>query len=48
MERDTKTIRISIDLYNRITELCKKNEDYADAVDRLLRENKLQAIVTET
>ena len=47
MERKTKTIRVSLDLYDKLTEIGKKNETYASVIERLFKENDMQGIVTE-
>ena len=39
MSQKTRTIRVSMDLYNKLTELGKKNDTYTDVLKRLFQEN---------
>ena len=33
----TKTIRVSLEIYDKLTKLGKKNDTYTDVLERLLR-----------
>jgi len=38
--QETKIIRISVDLYNKLNEVGRKNESYAHLLDRLVLQEK--------
>jgi len=43
----TKTIRVSLDVYNKLCELGKTNDSFTEVVDRLFKDNNLLPIVTD-
>jgi predicted CopG family antitoxin len=47
MQQQTKAVRISLDLYNKLVESSKKNETFADILDNIFAKNKLLGIVTQ-
>jgi predicted CopG family antitoxin len=47
MQQETRTVRISLDVYNKLIESGKKNETFAEILDRIFERNDLLGIVTE-
>jgi hypothetical protein len=47
MSDKTKTIRVSLEVYNKLCELGKTNDNFPEVVDRIFRDNGLIAIVAE-
>jgi len=43
----TKTIRVSLDVYNKLCESGKTNDSFTEVVDRLFKDNNLLPIVTD-
>jgi len=46
-EYKTRTIRVSLEVYEKLCELGKTNDSFTGLVDRIFRENNLIPIVTE-
>jgi len=47
MSQKTRTIRVSMEIYDKLCELGKTNDTFTSVLDRLLRDNDLTVIVTE-
>jgi predicted CopG family antitoxin len=47
MQDDTRTIRISLGAYNKLVELCRKDQTFAEILDKIFVENKLLGVVGE-
>lgn len=45
MSHDTKTIRVSMNVYNKLCELGKTNDTFSSVLTRIFEENKLYAVV---
>jgi len=43
----TRTIRVSLDVYNKLCELGKTNDSFTKVVDKLFKENNLLPIMTD-
>jgi len=43
----TRTIRVSLDVYNKLCELGKTNDSFTKVVDRLFKDNNLLPVVTD-
>lgn len=46
-QQKTRAIRISLETYQTLCELGKKNETFASVLERIFRENNIVAMVTE-
>jgi predicted CopG family antitoxin len=44
---ETRTIRVSLDVYNKLCEFGKTNDSFTKVVDKLFKENNLLPIVTD-
>ena len=44
---ETRTIRVSMDVYKKLCEMGKTNESFISVVDKIFRENNLIPLVTE-
>jgi len=47
MSDKTKTIRVSLEVYNKLCELGRTNDSFIEVVDRIFRDDGLIAVVTE-
>ena len=43
----TRVIRVSLDVYNKLCELGKTNDSFTKVVDKLFKDNDLLPIVTD-
>jgi predicted CopG family antitoxin len=48
MTQDGKTIRISVEVYNKLLKIGKMDDTFTSLLERILEENELTAVVTET
>jgi predicted CopG family antitoxin len=39
MSQSTKTIRVSMEIYNKLCELGKKNDTFSEIIERIFRDN---------
>jgi len=47
MQQYGKTIRVSMEIYDKLCELGKKNDTFTSILERILRDNDLTPVVTE-
>jgi hypothetical protein len=47
MKQQTRSIRISLDLYDRLVNASKKDQTFADILDKIFSDNHLLPVVME-